>query len=222
MADIILVPTSHVAEESMKLVEAVIRREKPDCVAVELDMNRLIAMEQGGGSPWQALRHLGPWTFSMFFVMKKVQTWIGKKTGIMPGSEMLRAVRVSEHHGIHVELIDQDLGITMERMRRISWREKAKLVFFLLKGLSVDRFASGAGKQVKLDLRKSLPAEVVDEIISIMRKEFPGMYRVLVTERNRHMARRLLMLSGRFGRIVAVTGAAHSPGLRDMLNQKRI
>jgi pheromone shutdown protein TraB len=220
MTDIILVPTSHIAEESMKLVEAVIRKEKPECVAVELDMNRFIAMEHGEASPWQALRQLGPWTF---LVMKKAQSWLGKKMGIMPGSEMLRAIRVAEHRGVHVEFIDQDLRITMERMKKISWREKAKLIFFLFRGLGIDRIASGPDKkQVKVDLRKTPSKELVQDILKVMKKEFPGFYSVLVTERNNYMARRLLMLSGVFNRIVAVTGAAHTPGLQSLLDRKRI
>ncbi|MCK4714506.1 MAG: TraB/GumN family protein, partial [Candidatus Aenigmarchaeota archaeon] len=155
--------------------------------------------------------------------MKRVQSWLGKKMGIMPGSEMLRAVKVAEHNGVHVEFIDQDLGITMERMKRIGWREKAKLIFFLFKGLSIDRIASGPDKkQVKVDLRKVPSREIVQEILRVMKKEFPGFYRVLVTERNSYMARRLLMLSRVFNRIVAVTGAAHTPGLQSILDQKRI
>ena len=73
MAEIIIIPTSHIAEESLRTVERVITREKPDCVAVELDLNRFIVMEGGESSNWHALRNLGPWTFAMFFLMKKVQ-----------------------------------------------------------------------------------------------------------------------------------------------------
>ena len=59
MADIIIVPTSHIAEESIKRVSGVIEEENPQCIAVELDVNRFIAMEEGEASHWQAIRAMG-------------------------------------------------------------------------------------------------------------------------------------------------------------------
>ncbi len=221
MAEVIIVPTSHIAAESLKMVERVIREEEPDCVAVELDLNRFMAMESGGASSWQALRQLGPWTFFVFLVLKKVQSWLGRKVGIMPGSEMLRAVRVAEQEGVHVEFIDRDIGLTLQRLRRVSWREKAKLVFFLFRGLTLDSVMakSGKGRIVRLDLRRVPPRELIEEVMGILRREFPGMYRALVAERDAYMARRLMGLSGRFEKIVAVVGAAHATGLKRILGQ---
>ena len=155
MAEIILVPTSHIAEESIRTVERVIEKESPDCVAVELDVNRYISMEHGEVSNLRVLRELGPWTFTMYWIMKRVQSWLGGRVGIMPGSDMIKAVRVAEYEGAHVEFIDRDIGITMERLRRVSWREKAKLILFLVKGLTIDSLLAraGRGRVVKLDHR---------------------------------------------------------------------
>jgi len=40
---IILIPTSHIAEESIQKIKEVIEKTKPDCVAIELDEKRYIA-----------------------------------------------------------------------------------------------------------------------------------------------------------------------------------
>jgi pheromone shutdown-related protein TraB len=213
MGEIIIVPTSHIAEESIRRVRDVIKEKKPDCVAVELDPNRFVAMERGESSNWDAFRSLGAWTFLMFLVMKKVQSWLGKKVGIMPGSDMINAVRTAEKEAIPIAFIDRDIGITLERLRRVSWKEKARLLVFLFKGLTVDSLMAKQGKKVKLDLRKVPPKELIEDVMDVLSRKFPGIYKVLVVERDNYMARRLAGLSLKFGKTVAVVGAAHVPGL---------
>lgn len=50
---ILLVGTAHISQESVDLVRHVIVREKPDCVCIELDDNRYLALSQKQG--WQSL-----------------------------------------------------------------------------------------------------------------------------------------------------------------------
>ncbi len=222
MAHTIILPTSHIAEESIKAVKRVISQEKPDCVAVELDINRFMSMEGGEVSSWEAFKRLGPWTFTMFFVMKRVQSWLGKKVGIMPGSDMLSAVKAAEKEGVHVAFMDRDMAITLDRLSRVSWREKARLLLFLLRGLTLDTFLAkaGRGRSVRLDLRKVPPKDLIREVMGVLSREFPGIHRVLVSERDMYMARRLAGLSTRFEKIIAVVGAAHAPGLQRLLSRR--
>ena len=44
--EIILVGTAHISKESVHLVRAVIERDKPDCVCVELDERRYETLSQ--------------------------------------------------------------------------------------------------------------------------------------------------------------------------------
>jgi pheromone shutdown protein TraB len=221
MAEVIVVPTSHIAKESLRMVGRVIREKRPDCVAVELDIDRFMAMESGEASPWQALRQLGPWSFLMFVILRGVQSWLGRRVGVMPGSEMLRAVRVAEQEGVHVEFIDRDIGLTLQGLGGVSWREKARLLLFLFRGLTLDSLMAraGRGRMVRLDLSKVPPRELIEEVTGILSREFPGIYRAMVAERDAWMAGRLKGLSGRFDRTVAVVGAAHAAGLRRLLEQ---
>ncbi len=221
MAAIIIVPTSHIAKESIRAVEEVIGRVVPDCVAVELDINRFMAMEGSEASAWQALKRLGPWTFLMFIVLKKLQSWLGRKAGIMPGSDMLMAVRAAEQQGIHVEFIDRDITITLGRLKGIAWKEKVRLLLFVLKGLTLDSMLTktGRGKNVMIDIKKVPPKEIIEEVIATLKTEFPGIYSALVAERDAYMARRLAVLATRFGKTVAVVGAAHATGLERILNE---
>ena len=103
-------------------------------------MNRFVMMESGesSASNTEALKRLGVWTFMMFFLMKQVQKWLGGKVGIMPGSDMLGAVKEAEAAGIRLAFIDRDIAITMQRLGKVPWTEKAKLVLFMIKGLTID------------------------------------------------------------------------------------
>ncbi|MCK4497029.1 MAG: TraB/GumN family protein [Candidatus Aenigmarchaeota archaeon] len=219
MKKIILVPTSHVAKQSLKKVKEVIEKEKPDCVAVELDMNRYSAMkEQEKTSSLEALKTLGFMTFLLYWVLKKLQSWLGKKLGILPGSEMIQAVDVARKAGIKVALIDRDMRITFLRVKSISWKEKMKLLLFLFKGLTIDYLLLKIRKDGKaIDLDKVPPKELIEQAMEMMKKEFPQLYRVLVKERDEFMASRLKDMSSKFEKIVAVTGAGHTNGLQKLL-----
>lgn len=219
MKKIILVPTSHVAKQSLKKVKEVIEKEKPDCVAVELDMNRYSVMkEQEKTSSLEALKTLGFMTFLLYWVLKKLQSWLGKKLGILPGSEMIQAVDVARKAGIKVALIDRDMRITLLRVKSISWKEKMKLLLFLFKGLTIDYFLLKIRKDGKaIDLNKVPPKELIEQAMEMMKKEFPQLYRVLVKERDEFMASRLKDMSSKFEKIVAVTGAGHTNGLKKLL-----
>jgi pheromone shutdown-related protein TraB len=219
MRKIILVPTSHVAKQSLKKVKEVIEKEKPDCVAVELDMNRYSAMkEQEKTSSLEALKTLGFMTFLLYWVLKKLQSWLGKKLGILPGSEMIQAVDVARKAGIKVALIDRDMRITLMRVKSISWKEKTKLLLFLFKGLTIDYFLLKIRKDGKaIDLNKVPPKELIEQAMEVMKKEFPQLYKVLVKERDEFMASRLKDMSSKFEKIVAVTGAGHTEGLQKLL-----
>ncbi len=219
MKNVILVPTSHVAEESVRKAREIISREEPDCVAVELDLGRLMALEQGEASHMEALKRLGPWTFAMLWVMKALQSWLGRKAGILPGSDMLGAVKAAEYRGVQVELIDQDIGLTMEGLRRVHWREKAKLLFFILKGATIDSLVSlsGKGERLSIDLSSVPPKELVSDVLSILRKEFPQIYRALVRDRDLYMARRIAALTQSHDRIIVFVGAAHVSGIQALL-----
>lgn len=217
MTEIVIVPTSHVARESIKTVRKAIHQENPDCVAVELDLNRFVMLESG---QTKGKAHVsGPWNKAMFYLLRKVSEWLGKMAEIMPGSDMLSAVKAAEEEGVRVAFIDRDIRLTLQGLTGVPWKEKAKLMTYLVKGLTLDRLLAKAGraKTVEFDITKVPPNKFIQEVMETMEKEFPNIYRVLLTERDRFMARQLIKLSERFEKIVAVVGAAHEPGIKRIL-----
>ncbi|HJW97077.1 MAG TPA: TraB/GumN family protein [archaeon] len=216
-ARITVIPTSHIARESSRLIREAIGRERPDCIAVELDENRLRALKEGEASAWYALRTLGPLTFIFYFVLKNIQQSLGKAVGISPGSEMLEAVSAGRQEGIRVALIDRDIGETFLGIKAIPAKEKVRLLSFLLMAL----VGLGPKQPGKINLAKVPPEQVVDAALGLLKKEFPWLYRILIEERDAHMARRILELSQTCQNIVVVVGAGHAKGIREILEKKQ-
>lgn len=220
MSNIILVPTSHIARESLQKIEHVIKKEKPDLVAVELDLNRFYAMRKGHASNTDIIKNLGFLTFVIFWILKKLQEWLGKKVNILPGSEMLHAVKIGEKQGLKIAFIDQDIRITFLRIKEIKNMEKLKLIWFVIKGLTVGILLSKIKKGEKIDLSKVPEKGLVEQAMTLLKREFPGFYRILVTERNIYMANKLKQLSLDFKKIVVVIGAGHVEGMQKLLSKK--
>ncbi len=208
---IILIPTSHVAEESIQKIKEVIEKVKPDCVAVELDKNRYLALKQKeiSGKP-----NLGFTTNLIFKLLKKLQEKIGDIVGIMPGSDMLTAVEFSKSKNIPVYFVDQDIQVTLQNLKTLKLSEKLKLIKYALTA-TVFIYTGRGGE--KIDLTKVPPEELIDQALEVFKISFPQLYKILVEDRNQHMAANLRKLSENYKTVVAVVGAGHYKGLKALL-----
>ncbi|MCX6817481.1 MAG: TraB domain-containing protein [Candidatus Aenigmarchaeota archaeon] len=213
---IIFVPTSHIAGESVNHVKEAIAKERPDCVAVELDAGRYHALSvQHTKNTLETVRLLGVSTFALFWIMKKLQDYLGSRTGILPGSDMLAGVETAKANGITVALIDQPIGATFYKIKKLPVAEKMKLLKLLF--LAVIGIAAPLGKKEKIDLDRLPPGKLIKEAMTFLENELPGFYRILVSERNAVMAANLQELACRFPKTVCVIGAAHESGIKSLL-----
>lgn len=211
MAEVRIIGTSHIAPESLKLVKRVILEKEPNIVAVELDRKRLQALIRGGSSKasFSDIRRVGlkGWIFAAFgsWASKK----LGAKVGVMPGSDMLGAVRAARKVNAKIALIDQDIEITLRRFScALTWKEKWAFFSDLVKGVFFRR-------GVKFDLSKVPPKQLVRKLLDEVKVKYPNVYRVLVDERNHFMAKKLaeLVKANPDSLIVAVVGAGHEDEL---------
>ncbi len=217
---LIIVPASHISEESIKNARKAIESFRPDIVAVELDMDRFLLMESEEKTPLiLMLKSIGPINLLMFWLMKKLQYWLGKKTGILPGSEMLAAVNLAERMGIDVAFIDREISVTFAKLSALPAGEKLKLLIFLLKGLFLSLLPGKLVPGKKIDLSRLPPEKLIDEALEAMKRELPGLHRVLVSERDAYMARELATLLRGHSTVVAVIGAGHAKGLVRILKR---
>ncbi len=216
MSEIIFVPTSHIARESLKNVGNTIEKEKPDCVAVELDINRYNAIKAKKAASFvEMLNYLDVFTFLLYWVLKKFQMFFGKITGILPGSEMVKAVEIAIKQDSNVAFIDQDIRITFLKIKNLALSEKLKFLRLLLG--SVFYLFLPLGKKMKIDLNKVPEDEIVNYTMNFLKSELPGCYKILVDDRNRFMVNNLKKLADYYDKIVCVVGAAHKKGMEELL-----
>ena len=218
---IYLIGTSHIAKESLDKVDHSISGIKPDLVAVELDLARLKGLQQNkkGKMKLPIIQKI------IMLLLQKMQETLSKETGILPGQEMLDAVRHAKKADSRVALIDQRIDITINKlMRAMGLKEKFKLISYMIFGL----LGIGASKVVpvkagkSVDLNKIPEDEFIDMAMGYMEASFPSIYKVLVADRNWFMAHNLMKLSADFENIVAVVGAGHVKGMRELLENDGI
>ncbi len=205
-----LLPTSHVAKQSIKAVENAIDALKPDVVAVELDMDRYIALSRGYESRIE-LNAVWP----VLYILKQIQQAIGKRAGVMPGRDMIHAVRCAQDRGITVVLMDQHISITMEKIAKISWTEKIKLLGFIFYSVLLSPLS-----RESIDLSKLPEERLIEKANSILRTHFPQLSKALVRERDEHMAHMLEEQARKYENILAVVGAGHVKGISERLRKR--
>lgn len=208
--EIILIGTAHVSRESIETVKNVISAENPDTVCVELDEQRLKALQDK--NHWESLNifqvvRKGQAPFLMAnLALASFQKRMGMQTGVRPGAELAAAVECARENAAHVELVDRNIRTTLLR----AWR---KTGFWKKMNLLAVLFASMFESQ-KVDeeeLARLRETDTLSAMLEEMGELLPSVKTILVDERDTFMAHYIRQAPGK--RIVAVVGAAHLPGI---------
>lgn len=207
-----LTGTSHIAEQSLKDVECLIKTQKPDVIAIELDKKRYYALlhNQRRGASLADIRYIGFKGYIFSLIAGWAQKKLGEYVNVEPGSEMLTAIKLAKKEKIPIELIDQDIEITLKRFsKELTWKEKWNFIADLFKGFVLRK------KEIEFDLRKVPDKDLIFKLIKKVKKRYPSIYKVLVEERDHFMARKLfnLMRNNPDKRILAFVGAGHEEGI---------
>ncbi len=209
-----LIGTSHIAEESLKEVQKAIEKGNPDIVALELDPKRVYALMQKKPRRIR-LRDIGRVGIKGF-LFGLIGAWaekkLGEQVGVKPGSEMILAIKLAKKKKIPVALIDQDIETTLKRFsQEMTWKEKWHFLVDVVKAVIFRK------SEVYFDLRKVPTQKVIGKLIGKVKKRYPNIYKVLVTERNEIMARNLfnIMQKDPEKKILGIIGAGHE---KEMIN----
>jgi pheromone shutdown-related protein TraB len=135
------------------------------------------------------------------------QKKIGKKLGIRPGEEMMRAIQAAEAVGARIHLADRDIRTTLSRTWRLMglWTKVKLLAHFIASVGEMDDI-----KQE--DIEKMKREDVLETLLSEIGKSLPEIRRILIDERDLYLAHKIRTAPGR--KIVAVVGAGHVPGIQ--------
>jgi len=211
-APVLLVGSAHVVDLSDPLRE-LLRGRVLDAIAVELDPERAQALmsppnggRRGSGSAPLFARLWGV-----------VQRRLGAEIGAgVPGAEMKVAIEVAQERKMPVFLIDDPIRVTLANLvRAMPFKERVTLLASSVIGL----FLPARVVHQEMDRYAESPSEYTDEL----RRVSPTTARVLLDDRNEHMADRLATLRGQgYGRMAAVVGDAHLEGLQGSLGRRGV
>jgi len=212
--NLVIIGTSHIAKSSLKEVEEVFRKQNPYIVAVELDHNRLHALLNNKKPNYTPLliRRLGLKGYLFALLGSIIQQKLGSIAGIKPGSDMLRAVELARTHKKRIALIDRDIRVTLSRLSKaIGWKEKFNFL--------VDIFSLPFSKKMRINLTEVPKKDLVKKALNMLKKRYPGIYKVLVDERNKVMVLKLRTLMENYPdqNILVVVGAGHEEGVLDLM-----
>ncbi len=215
--NLILVGTSHIAQESLNAVKKLIEEEDPEVIGVELDKKRAAAllMQKKSKIRVSDIGRVGlkGWIFALLGAWAEQK--LGETIGMKPGQEMRTAIVLAKQKHKRISFIDQDIEITLRKLSSgISWKEKWNFFVDIVK-------APFARKKVEFDLRTVPDEKVISKMIKEVKKRYPNVYRVLIIERNEVMGRNIAKLMARFPdkKIIAFVGAGHETELLELVKK---
>lgn len=213
--EIILIGTIHVSPESVQEVRETVEKENPHTVGVELCEKRYEILTKR--KQWEEqeilkiIREGRTYLFLANLLLSNFQRKIGEEMGSEPGAEMVEAIKIANDYGLPVSLLDRDISVTLRRAwKAMGIREKLKLIYALTAGLFVDV------EDVAEELKN---LDIVTELMEELAEQAPAAKKVLIDERDQYIASKILESEGK---IVAVVGAGHMEGLKNLLQQKAV
>ena len=154
------------------------------------------------------LKNIGTQGFLFNLLGAWAEKKLGEKVNILPGSEMKAAIELAKTEKIKIALIDQDIRITLKNLsKNITLKEK--LTFF--KDLFLSMFTNK--NKINIDLTKVPEKDFIKKIIKEVKEKYPNIYKVLVEDRNKIMAAKLITLMNYNKPILAIVGAGHEEDL---------
>ncbi len=209
---VLVIGTAHVVNLAEPLRKTVADRIL-DGIAVELDPERAQVML----SPDPSVRHPNSRVPFFLRIWSVIQRRLGEQIGGgLAGAEMRTAAELARERRIPLFLIDDPIRDTLARLlRSMSPRERVNLFVGGLLGL----FVPSRLVRRQIDQYTAAPDAYLGEI----RQSFPAVARVLLDDRNEHMAERLASLRQKgYGRIAAIVGDANVTGLASALRRRGV
>ena len=202
---IILVGVGHVFDIAEQ-VRQIILEHAPVAIGLELDMNRfqvLLARDRGEELPKRG------------GALARFQERIAKDFGVEAGDEMLAGYKAAKEINAKLMLIDMDINLVLRRItKQMTRREKMKMFGSL--------FAMPFIRKKTVEREMKRYSEESETYLNEVGKAFPTIKRVLLDNRNVHMAANLKKMEETYGTVMAVIGDGHVPGISRILAQHEL
>ena len=215
-----LLGTAHVSKTSIDAVLAAIDSGRFDAVAVELDEQRHKALTKPEDLQQLDLvkvireRKVAP--FAANLALAAYQRRLAEQLGIEPGAELKAASTEAVARGLHLQLIDRDVGITFRRiMQGLSWWDRMKLIASIGGGLFASEDVS------EDDIERLKEGDMLESSFGDFARDTPSLYATLIDERDQYMAAKLRERDDGAKHVLAVVGAGHLKGMAKYLAEEQ-
>ena len=204
---ITLIGTGHVFDLRNQILE-ILDRKQPDLICVELDEKRYAALMQRKNGNVKATANKNAST--LYRLLGKFQESMAKQYGVQAGDEMLTGIQFAHDHQRPIAFIDVAADQMFARMlREMSFTEKLRLF--------ISSFGSMFVSKQKVDEEINKIETNLESYLAQVGDKFPTIKRVLLDERNQHMANQIRKAHDDYEEIVAIVGDGHIPGLKHLL-----
>lgn len=209
--ELILIATAHVSKDSVELVKKVIDEEKPDSICIELDEGRYQNLINPDA--WEktdiikVIKDKKVGFLIANLILSSYQKRMASKLSTTVGGEMLQGIECAKETGAELVLADRNIQTTFMRIwRKLSLWEKLKLLVSLVFSFDEDTEITDA------DLQNLLQEDMLESAMETLKKQFPVVGRILVSERDQYLANKIKNAPGK--KVVAILGGAHVPGIK--------
>jgi len=210
--EIILIATAHVSKESAQLVKQVIEEEQPDSVCIELDDDRYKSLQNP--KAWEntdlvkIIKEKKVGFLIANLILSSYQKNMAKKLSTPVGGEMIQGIESAKEIGANLVMADRSIQTTFLRIwRKLSFWKKMKLFIKMFYSYDDDEEITDQ------DLEALLQEDMLTSVTAEMRKEYPQIGEILISERDRFLASNIKNAPG--NKVVAVLGGAHVPGVKE-------
>ncbi len=213
--EIILIATAHVSQSSVDEVRDTIEKEMPNSICVELDKERYKSFKDPNN--WenqdiiQIIKQKKIPLLLTNLILGSFQRKIASDMNTKSGAEMIEGIRLAEETKADLVLADRSIQTTFRRVwHSLSFWEKMKLLAELL-STSFTKETISAEEIEKLKTQDALE-DALKEISDL----YPTIKKILVDERDQYLTYKIQNAKG--PKIVAILGAAHTIGIKKMID----
>jgi pheromone shutdown-related protein TraB len=220
-----LLGTAHVSKASVDAVVAAIADGNYDAVAVELDAQRLQALNDPDALAKldlvKVIRDGKVALFAANLGLAAYQRRLAEQLGIEPGAELKAAANAAKDRDLALHLIDRDVGLTFKRISaKLGFFGRIKLGTGLMTSLLVD---DEVGEEEIENLKQG---DMLESSFGEFAKQSPALFAALIDERDQYMAARLRQIEApshndKPYEVLAVVGAGHLQGLARYLSEEQ-
>ena len=215
--EIYLIKTAHVSNNSIDDVNEAFKEINPDSICIELDQKRYDSLKDKDA--WRntdiikIIKDKQVIYLLVNTILASFQRRMAKKMDTSSGGEMLQGIKLAQENNKHLILADREVKTTFSRIwNALGFNEKIKLISGIIESIFSDEDIS------EEEIGNLKQADVLEAALNEVGKEFPGVKKVLVDERDQYLAQKIKNAPG--NKIMAIIGAAHSIGIQKHINDE--